>query len=261
MSISDKARKILWGKSGNRCSICKRILVIDATEKDDMSIIGDECHIVSGQVNGPRYNPEYNKEIIDSYENLILLCRVHHKMVDDQQETYTASILLQMKENHEKWVSEKLNEEKVKKQPVRVRRIKENLPEILMQITSGKEIINIVDGVMGYGFDYEEPKNELDIALISGFLQTVQDYGEILSEFESGERVRIGYELTKMINELAERDYLVFGFKEMRIIEGGNSDSENWPVAIINIKHQSSSEIIKINLQDLKSDNNHNLHK
>ncbi|RRJ67789.1 HNH endonuclease [Paenibacillus oralis] len=78
---------MLWGRSGNRCSICKIELVIEATTQDAPSVIGEECHIISGQVNGPRYNSNYDKELIDSYENLILLCSVHHKMIDDQQET------------------------------------------------------------------------------------------------------------------------------------------------------------------------------
>lgn len=98
MSISDKTRKMLWGRSGNRCSICKIELVVEATTKDDPSIIGEECHIISGQVNGPRYNTELNKNNIDTYDNLILLCRVHHKMIDDQQETYTEHVLKQMKD-------------------------------------------------------------------------------------------------------------------------------------------------------------------
>ena len=55
-------------------------------------------------------------------DNLVLLCRTHHKMVDDQHETYTAEVLHKIKANHEKWVSSTLTEEK-QVQPVRIRRI------------------------------------------------------------------------------------------------------------------------------------------
>ncbi|MFD0675606.1 MULTISPECIES: HNH endonuclease [unclassified Paenibacillus] len=160
MSISDKTRKILWGRSGNRCTICKIELVVEATIKNDPSVIGEECHVISGQANGPRYNSEFDKEIIDSYDNLILLCRVHHKMIDDQQETYTEHILKQMKDNHEKWVAKRLDEQTTKFEPMRIRRIQENIPDVLSRLISGKDIISIIDGALGYQFDHDESTNE-----------------------------------------------------------------------------------------------------
>src|SRR5579864_8713753 len=108
MAITDKTRKILWGRSGNRCAICRWELVIDATAADDESVVGEECHITSGRGQGPRYDRSVPDERIDDAENLVLLCRVHHKMVDDQYETYTAELLRNLKQNHEKWVSSAL---------------------------------------------------------------------------------------------------------------------------------------------------------
>ncbi|WP_407637566.1 HNH endonuclease [Cohnella kolymensis] len=105
---------MLWGRSGNRCSICKQELVLDETDLDDASVIGEECHIISEKDNGPRHRNDYPTDQFDSYENLLLLCRVHHKMVDDQKETYTEDILRQLKNNHEKWVTERLNKDDFK---------------------------------------------------------------------------------------------------------------------------------------------------
>ncbi|MBY0216254.1 MULTISPECIES: HNH endonuclease signature motif containing protein [Paenibacillus] len=251
MPINDRTRKILWGNSGNRCSICKRKLIVDATDKDDISIIGEECHIVSGQINGPRYDTEFDREKIDSHENLILLCRVHHKMIDDQVETYTADILKQMKSNHEKWVSEKLSDENKKEKPYRIRQGEENLPKILFRITSGKEVLNIVDGVMGYSFDYDDPLNEQDSEMITQFVQTVQNYGEIMDVFEAGNRVEAAFYLTKLIDELDKLGYLVFGFREISIIEGGNEIPAEWPIAIINIKHKENKDVQKFDLKEV----------
>ena len=101
MVISDKTRKMLWGRSGNRCAICKQELIVNATATDDESVIAEECHIVSSRPNGPRYDPSYPQEKLNTYDNLILLCRVHHKMLDDQYESYTVDILRRMKANHE----------------------------------------------------------------------------------------------------------------------------------------------------------------
>lgn len=109
MAISERTRKLLWGRSGNRCAICRNKLVVEATPSDDESIVGDECHIISGQAGGPRYDATFPKPEIDSYPNLILLCKVHHKMIDDQTQTYTRDYIRQTKEKHEQWVHETLS--------------------------------------------------------------------------------------------------------------------------------------------------------
>jgi hypothetical protein len=109
MTITDKARKLLWGGSGSRCAFCKQELVMEGTPRDDESIVGDECHIVSGEPNGPRYSPDFPSDELDSYPNLVLLCRVHHKVIDDQPETFTADFLRRLKEDHARWVSESLD--------------------------------------------------------------------------------------------------------------------------------------------------------
>ncbi|PYT80880.1 MAG: hypothetical protein DMG40_11525 [Acidobacteria bacterium] len=48
--------------------------------------------MVSGQQFGPRYDSNFPADKLDEAENLILLCEVHHKLVDDQTETYTADV-------------------------------------------------------------------------------------------------------------------------------------------------------------------------
>lgn len=100
MAISDRTRKLLWGKSGNRCARCFRILSVDETEFDDPSIVGEECHIVSGR-RGPRADAQFPADEIDDYPNLILLCRIDHKTVDDQERTFDADALRTMKDRHE----------------------------------------------------------------------------------------------------------------------------------------------------------------
>lgn len=144
-AMTDKTRKLLWGRSGNRCAICRLELAIDATACDDASLVGEECHIVSGQTTGPRHDPVLPKEETDSYNNMILLCRVHHKLVDDQHETYTTPLLKQIKANHETWVREKLAETSRLPQ-VRLKRVKENILPYLVRLTSGKDILNLLDG-------------------------------------------------------------------------------------------------------------------
>jgi hypothetical protein len=179
MPISDKTRKILWGRSGNRCAICRHELVIDASSLDDESVIGEECHVVSGKDHGPRYDTEYAAERIDEPENLILLCRIHHKMVDDQYETYNADVLSKLKVNHENWVSTTLGGT-LSIQPVRIRRVKENIPPFLIRLISGRDIRSVMGGAYQFSLDHDEPKSELEADLLassSKMYRNVQNSG------------------------------------------------------------------------------------
>ncbi len=101
---------MLWGRAANRCAFpsCRIELVIDATETDDESLIGEECHIVAKSPDGPRGNLPLTPEQRDKYENLILLCTVHHKVIDDQPSKYTVDYLHNMKHDHKNWVTESL---------------------------------------------------------------------------------------------------------------------------------------------------------
>lgn len=103
---------MLWGRAANRCAFpdCRRELVMDAIEPDDESLVGEVCHIVAREPFGPRGNSSLSPEQRDKYNNLILLYRVHHKLVDDQPNTYTVQRLVEMKAVHEKWVRESLQE-------------------------------------------------------------------------------------------------------------------------------------------------------
>lgn len=92
MSISVKDRKMLWALSKNKCAICSCPLVEKSSDAN--IIIGEECHIVSAKQNGPRHRHMINYDIFD---NLILLCPKHHKIIDEDVKTYTEDKLLKLK--------------------------------------------------------------------------------------------------------------------------------------------------------------------
>src|SRR5262245_37722206 len=114
MAISDKTRKTLWGRSGNSCAMCRTELVAEKNEHDRNLNIGDECHIISSKQNGPRHDSNYKNDF-DEYDNLILLCKNHHKTIDELWETYTVALLKTIKANHEKWVKDALEKAKTNK--------------------------------------------------------------------------------------------------------------------------------------------------
>lgn len=112
MGISLKTHKMIWGRAANRCAFpdCRRELVMDASETDDESLVGEACHIVARDPSSSRGNSLLSPKQRDKYANLILLCRVHHKLVDDQPNTYSVQHLVEMKAAHEKWVRDSLQE-------------------------------------------------------------------------------------------------------------------------------------------------------
>ena len=116
MGISIKTHKMLWGRSGNKCAICKMDLAEDITETDDYSILGEEAHIVAREENGPRGKSPLTLDARDKYANLLLLCQKHHKIVDDHEDQYPVEKLNEIKNEHVKWVQSSLNPDDIEKQ-------------------------------------------------------------------------------------------------------------------------------------------------
>jgi hypothetical protein len=56
MTISVRDRKLLWGRSGNRCAFtdCRRQLTVDAEETGRDAVVSQEAHIVAEEEDGPR---------------------------------------------------------------------------------------------------------------------------------------------------------------------------------------------------------------
>lgn len=245
MGITDKTRKILWGRSGNRCAFCRQELVVNSTDKDDAAVVGDECHIVSPRNLGPRHRPDLPPDSLDLAENLILLCRTHHKMVDDQMETYTIEVLGTLKTNHERWVSAALNSGPQKLDPVRVVRVKGQTPSHLKRINTGQELLDVLSDSSAFSFQHDDPRSKDEMEVIKGFLQEAQDWGEISSDFESGQRVEASYRMTEMIRELGAAGFWVFGGREIRRLEGGQGGPSNFPIALLHVIRQGNPSVVE----------------
>ena len=243
MTISDKTRKLLWGKSGNQCAFCQIALIMETKDSYGISIVGDECHIVARSKDGPRGDPNITQEQIDSYSNLILLCKVHHKLVDDQAEIYTVNVIKKIKTHHEGRVQSILRKDVHGKEP----------PEFAFRITAGKELFSIVAGAPMYDFDHDEPQSRAEVEDLASFLQLLQEYVDIGEEIESGGRVEIGFELSEEIRTIENSGFMIFGTREKRRMKFGKVVSD-WDVAVIRILRSTNPQIIKIDLQNQMAD-------
>lgn len=83
--------------SGNRCAFseCTQALVTLGV------VTGEVCHIRGQHSGGPRYDPSQTEAERHSFENLLLMCPAHHKVIDEDEVTYAVPRLEQLKKKHE----------------------------------------------------------------------------------------------------------------------------------------------------------------
>jgi hypothetical protein len=89
--------KNLLARSGNQCAFpdCNHPLF-----NENNLFVAQLCHIEALSPNASRYNPEADKEEVNSFENLLFMCYRHHKETDDS-EKYPVIKLRQIKTDHE----------------------------------------------------------------------------------------------------------------------------------------------------------------
>ncbi|MDP2173689.1 MAG: HNH endonuclease signature motif containing protein [Candidatus Cloacimonadaceae bacterium] len=94
-AVTLKTVKRLFALSKNRCAYPK---CYQAIVDNDGTVLGDICHINAAKPKGPRYDKNQTPEARDGYENLVLMCKKHHKLIDANVQKYTSGVLLQYKQ-------------------------------------------------------------------------------------------------------------------------------------------------------------------
>ena len=98
-----RTRRILDIRSLNQCAFpgCTSILVEPGIGEAGPAVVADTCHIYARRPGGKRWKEGLTEEERNSIDNLILLCKNHHAIVDSQPEVYTAEQLKRWKSEHE----------------------------------------------------------------------------------------------------------------------------------------------------------------
>ena len=237
MAISDRTRKILWARSGNLCAYCRRTLVEDSAPHSAESVVGDECHIIGEKPSAARGAFGVGRGDLDEYDNLVLFCKVHHKLVDDQPETYPVEKLCELKAAHERWVKERL-ERKTNSAPRFT---------LLLRIRTGKELSNIIGGSHAFSFDHDELETAEEAKLVGDFLGILQDWGGVWSDLDSGQHVQARFTLSGMIKEIEAAGMLVFGTRETQKMRmKTNNEVFNWDVATVAVVRATNPDITEL---------------
>lgn len=111
-NISKRDERLLHTKCGNRCAMCKTRLV--DINHPSAACIGENAHIYGEKPGAARYDPNQDKKFVNSEGNLIFLCCNCHKKIDTDVDTYPPSLLFDIKNKHEQWIEQKLEEQSVK---------------------------------------------------------------------------------------------------------------------------------------------------
>ncbi len=101
-NIPEKQRYFLWAKSAGRCQICNDLVYQDWLTFSELNI-ADVAHIIGSSSDGPRGDEVKSKELGVDPENLMLLCKTHHKLIDEPDfiKDYPPEKLREIKRSHE----------------------------------------------------------------------------------------------------------------------------------------------------------------
>ena len=109
-------RNLLWARSGEVCAFppCDEPLIVD--DQGSWVTVAETAHIHAHSPGGARYLPELPPERRESYENTMLMCRKHHRLVDNKknEHIYTADLLRQWKADHESQVGRQTAEPRIR---------------------------------------------------------------------------------------------------------------------------------------------------
>jgi len=213
-----------------------------------LTVIGEECHIVSPAGLGPRAGQPVDD--VDGYDNLILLCPNDHRLIDTLIGDYPVERLREIKRSHEDWVRTTLE----RSAGVTAITIVRGEPTFLRYLGSAREVLGVAASAEELSLDCEDPRSENDTDLVAGFLQRVYDETEMWDEYEPADRVRCTFDLDREMKALEEHGWRVFGARVRgRLTSGVPVADTPWDTAYIRLVRADSASIIRLNPEDASS--------
>jgi hypothetical protein len=176
----------------------------------------------------------------DSYDNLILLCRKHHKQVDDQVLHFTEERLKEIKCKHEAWTANRGDPGPARLVPDPTR----PTAKVLKPMTMGTSLWNLVDGSCSLNAGMPEGLSDEEEDLIAAFLEDISNWNDVAGGV--GESFRSKRDAARALGEhiknLAEAGFLV-GARERFLMLTGGVERAPWPWRSIDIEIHRISEV------------------
>lgn len=230
--------------------MCRAALVREGSVGTGLTVIGDECHIVSPVPSGPRGTVPLDD--LDGYNNLILLCPNDHRLIDTLVDEYPLDRLLAIKSEHEAWVTTTL----AASAGLSPSTILRATPVALQRLGTAKELLNVAASAEESSLDHEEINTEEEVDLVAGFLQVVHDTAEMWDEYEPAFRIRTTFELDREMKRLEDLGWLVFGARASGKLRGGKSGGDTtWDTAYLRLVRADSPDIVRLDLAEADGGN------
>ncbi|MFE3861103.1 HNH endonuclease [Streptomyces goshikiensis] len=245
MAITEKSIKVLWGLSGGRCAICRTPLVLPGeVAADDHAVVGDMAHIVAHSMGGPRGGVPFAGDR-DHHSNLVLLCRVHHKVVDDQVNGWTVERLHQQKAIHEAWVAETLEFEALRVRPDPEGPDPNEIK--FFMIRSEQELWDLVCAAWSHRFEYSErDRTEEQMDKLMGLLDELADWMDIAEFVDTmrGQRDARKH-METILTESADLGFLLYSRRIRMLMTGGRGlPTKHWHVEIRAVRYEDFAEVV-----------------
>ena len=196
--------KQLFALSGNRCAFprCALPIVEIASGKP----VGRICHIRATSPNGPRHDQSQTSEKRHAFANLILLCPIHHDVIDADTQSYTVERLEQMKADHETAnAGGQEAPDEVIQALVRVSELNVNEGSILLSFQqSGGQVAHAITNLYGASSTAAQKLHEEHVEILSTVWQ------KLTETYRYAEQIGNGLSRAPNLNGMTDRQLAEF---------------------------------------------------
>jgi hypothetical protein len=190
---------------------------------------------VAGQ-RGPRAG-QIEDEDPDGYRNLILLCRKHHKQVDDQEAYFTVERLHQIKRDHEAREAARSGPTRLITDPTKP------TPKVLTICFTGQTLWEHLNCSHSFFPSWPESLNDAQHDAVAAFLDEVRDWLEVSSEMSYTQGREAAKELGERIKELASLGLFVGVRQRHLLLTGGEAEPSRWRAFDIQFQRMTEAEL------------------
>jgi len=100
----------IWSSVAGRCAFSGcGIKLFQVNSEGHLTRIADQCHIIAKKPGGPRGDPVLSNVLKEDPDNIILLCRNHHAIIDSNPQKYTIESLRNMRDEFIFMINEKVD--------------------------------------------------------------------------------------------------------------------------------------------------------
>jgi hypothetical protein len=209
-------------------------------ERDDAStvaltVIGQECHIVSRSPTGPRAGESPAGLEIDGYDNLVLLCPNCHVLVDARPDQFPRSELQRIKAEHEQTFARRSAPSK----PLRMTYEDRFADLKFRHVATGDMLAGLLGSTLSFNHGHPPDLSSRQREILGDFFGELAEWGDALDiggpkgQFEAAERFH------EFIEDLREHDLFVYAAaRRMKVTGGLAAEPSEWRHAVVYAVHE-----------------------